>query len=137
MSQLNSYKEQEAFGGWTRVDMLLSIYKLAIESLTEAERLLGCEDKAEDYAFHYLKAQKAILAIHSGLRPDEHEVAFNVARLLHFVLECVEDDNFTDAIKVLKSLHDGFKAIQAEANQLESDGNIAAIETAAPYIVSA
>ena len=137
MSKLNSYKEQNAFGGWTRIGMLLAIYQSAIESFTEAERLSACDDKSDDFAFHYLKGQKAILAIHAGLKPDTHEVAFNIARLLHFVLERVESGNFADAIKVLKNMHEGFRAIQAEANQLESEGQIPAIETADPYMVYA
>lgn len=136
MSQVNNYKQQDAYGGWTRIEMLLSIYDLAIDSLTEAHRLSDCEDQQDEFAYHFIKAQKAILAIHAGLKPDEHEVAYNIARLLHFVLTCLEGRKFADAIQVLQNLRDGFQAIQSEANQLEHNGEIPPVESADPYTVS-
>lgn len=108
----------------------------AVNPFAATNFVIDCEEKQEEFAYHFLKGQKAILAIHAGLKPDEHDVAFNVPRLLHFVLTCLEERNFADAIKILQNLHEGFKAIQVEANEMERDGSIPTIETSDPYIVN-
>ncbi len=123
MNQLQNYQNQNIFSGWTRVDMLLEIYDCAITSFQQAK--VSLEEQNEDaFGQHFLKGQKAILAIHSGLKPDEDEIAFNVARLLHFVLQKIEQQEFDDAVTVLISMRDGFAAIQKEANELEASGQI-------------
>ena len=123
MSNVNAYDHAQAFGGWSRIDLLLAIYEKAIDGLTMASEALKAENK-DDYAAHVLGAQKAILAIHAGLKPDEYEVAFNVARLLHFVLSCIENKEFDDAIKIMSELFAGFQAIHDEATSLELSGQI-------------
>lgn len=126
MQHIQKYRKQKLFGGWTRIEMLLAIYDKAIASLKSAEESLAAENGA-DYAEHVVAGQKAILAIHAGLKPDEHDVAFNVARLLHFVLTCLEQRKFGDAIKILTELRSGFAAIEQEANELEQAGQIPSV----------
>ena len=79
------------------------------------------------YAAQLLQAQKALLAIQTGLKPEESEVAFNIARLLHFVLARVADKEFAPAIHVLETLREGFQGIADEANDLEAKGEIPAL----------
>ncbi|MEM9410319.1 MAG: flagellar protein FliS [Planctomycetota bacterium] len=124
---------QTAFGGWTRIDMLLAIYDRAVESLQLA---LESETAGNEVEFnsHLIKAQKAILAIHAGLKPDEDEVAFNIARLLHFVLTCIEENKLNDAVKILANLRDGFQAIHKEATQLERNGAIPPVQQSDAYV---
>lgn len=124
---VGAYNKQTLFGGWTRVEMLLQLYDRAIVSLGGASMALEADDQ-ETYAKLFIDGQKAILAIHSGLKPDEHDVAYNVARLLHFVLTCLAEKNFDDAVKVLSELRDGFAAIADDANELEKTGVIPAME---------
>ena len=127
---------QSAFGGWTRIDMLLAIYERAVESLENAA-LAEKEGNKEEYFTQLLKGQKAILAIHAGLKPDEDDVAFNIARLLHFVLTCIEQNQLADAIKILSNLREGFQAIHQEATQLESDGVIPPVQQTDTYMTDA
>ncbi len=129
MNKLAAYKRQEMFGGWTRIDLLLQLYDRAIEKTADAK--LALETNNDDaYVQSFVDSQKTILAIHSGLKPDEHDVAFNVARLLHFVLQCLAEKKFDDAIKVLSELRDGFGAIAEEANELELNGEIPPMDDA-------
>ena len=125
MSTIKDYKDNEIlFCGWTRIEMMLALYDRSISNVENAKEAYECDDKKESFSSHYMNAQKTVLAIHSGLKPDEHEVAFNIARLLHFVLYCLEEYKFDDAIKVLTSLKSGFEQIRIEANELEHDGLI-------------
>ena len=123
MKELQKYKRQSMFGGWTRVELLLQLYQEAINQMKICEELASTPSSA-NYVAAFLQAQKAILAIHSGLKPDEFEIAFNVARLLHFVLVCMEKKDFGDASKILSELHEGFVAIAEEAKELEAKGEI-------------
>lgn len=126
--KLNSYNKQVLFGGWTRIDMLIQLYDRAIASLEGTNEAMAVGDDAT-YARLFLDAQKTILAIHTGLKPDEYEIAFNVARLLHFVLSSIEQKNFEDAIMILQNLKEGFLGIAEEANELEKTGQVPAFET--------
>lgn len=123
MSMLGVYKKQSLFGGWTRVEMLLQIYDRAIACLEGCRISLEQDDQAA-FAQHLMGAQKAILAIHSGLKPDEHDVAFNIARLLHFVLLRIEKRDFEAACKVLQELRDGFAAVADQVDEMERAGEI-------------
>lgn len=127
-SKIKSYNKQVLFGGWTRIDMLIQLYDRAIASLEGAAEAMESGDDAM-YARLFLDAQKTILAIHTGLKADEYEIAFNVARLLHFSLVSIENKNFKDAIMVMSNLRDGFVGIAEEANELEKTGQIPAFET--------
>lgn len=123
MTAVGTYRKQSLFGGWTRVDLLLQIYDKAIGELEAARDALSADDGA-NHATHLIKAQKAIVAIHAGLKPDEYEVAYNIARLLHFVLVSIENRQYDDALKVLTELRDGFSAVSNEVNELERSGEI-------------
>ena len=125
---LGQYKKQSLFGGWTKVEMLLQLYDRAISSIAASQTALESNDQA-GYAKFFVDAQKTILAIHSGLKPDEYDVAFNIARLLHFVLKSLEEKKFQESINVLTELRNGFAAIADEANMLEKSGEIPPMET--------
>ncbi len=123
MNAIGAYQKQSLLAGWTRIDLLLQIYERAITSIDACEIAFKENDESA-YVRHFIQAQKAVLAIHAGLKPDEHEVAFNVARLLHFVLVCIEKRDFKAAAKVLRELRDGFAAVADEVNRLEREGMI-------------
>ena len=124
---VSAYNKQSLFGGWTRVEMLLQLYDRAIMALEGAEMALKM-DNQDSYVKYYIESHKVLLAIHSGLKPNEYEVAYNVARLLHFVSICIGEKNFKDAIKILGELRIGFAAIAHDANELEKCGEIPTME---------
>lgn len=135
-NQLGTYKKQSLFGGWTRIEMLMQLYDRAVSSVTSAKEAQEQGDQ-NAYAKSFVDAQKTILAIHTGLKPDEHDVAFNIARLLHFVLTSLAEKKFDDAILILSQLRSGFGAISEEANALEQSGEIPPMETNDVYHASA
>jgi flagellin-specific chaperone FliS len=136
VTNINAYTKEVSIGGWTRIEMLLAIYDRAIDSLSNASDALA-EEECSNYNQNMMSAQKAILAIHAGLQPDKDEVAFNIARLLHFVLSCIENEEFDDAIKVLKNMRSGFAAVHEEANLLEANGMIPPVQQADAFEASA
>lgn len=131
---VGAYKKQSLLGGWTRVDLLLQIYERAIASI-EACKAASCNKDDLAYARHLIDSHKAILAIHAGLKPDEDQVAFNIARLLHYVLVSIEKKDFDAAVQVLGKLRDGFTAVADEVNQLEREGKIPAMPEDDTYLV--
>ena len=123
MSPLHTYQKQKLQSGWTRVEMLLQVYDHAIGCIEGCQAAIR-EKQPSNYSKHLLKAYKAILALHSGLKADEDEVAFNIARLLHFAIVCIEKKELEPALKILRDLRNSFAAIADEANSLEAQGVI-------------
>ena len=117
------YRLETQFGGWTRIDMLLAIYDKAIVA-ARALQVAASEGDEPKAVEKLIEAQKCILAIHAGLKPDEHDIAYNIARLLNFVLMQLEEKQYENAVTFLEKLRDGFAAIYDEAVELEKNGNI-------------
>jgi len=70
------------------------------------------------------EANKLIMGIHSGLDTEKYPVAVDVARLLHFIMTRIEQQDFSDAIKFTKQLRESYAQIRDQAVQLESNGEI-------------
>lgn len=120
---LGAYQKQTLSYGWTRAETLVQIYDRAIQAIEGCKAAQASNDEM-GFGAHIVKVHKTIVAIHAGLKPDEDEVAFNVARLLHFVTVLVEQQDWDRAISLLTQLRDSFAAIVDEANQLEREGVI-------------
>ena len=120
------YTKQKCNGGWTRVDLLLYLYDRTITSCEACETARN-ENDDNAYAQHLIDVNKGIMALFVGLKPETDEVAFNVARLLHFVSEAIFRLDFQAASNTLKSLRDGFAAVADEVNELEMSGKIPSI----------
>ncbi|MFN3191407.1 MAG: flagellar protein FliS [Aureliella sp.] len=132
MSQLNSYKKQAIAPNWTRAEMLVFIYDRLLGSL-EACEMARDQNDSVTVAQQQLEACKAIAALEAGLKPEEDEVAANIARLLHFVVGELENQNFASAIKVVTPVREAFAAVQAQADQMEANGEIAPVPTDDTY----
>lgn len=107
--------------------MLLALYDRAIVSVRAAQEAHAANN-AGVYAEKFLDAQKCILAIHSGLKPDEYEMAHDIARLLHFIMTRLCEHNFDEAVHFLEKIRNSFEAIREEATKLEKDGKIPSLE---------
>jgi len=121
------YQIQSMFNGWTRIDMLLALYDRAIVSTRQAQAAHDADDQGV-YAEKFIDAQRTILAIHSGLKPDEYELSHNIARLLHFISVRLGEKNFDEAVRFLEKLRHGFEQIREEATKLELAGKLPSFE---------
>ncbi len=125
----NPYKIETQINGWTRIDMLLALYDRAIVSV----RLAHAAEQANSqdiFADKFLDSQRCILAIHSGLKPDEYDMSHNIARLLHFIMTRIGEHNFDEAVHFLEKLRNSFESIREEATKLERDGKIPSLDFA-------
>ncbi|MEO1616793.1 MAG: flagellar protein FliS [Planctomycetota bacterium] len=120
---MKAYQRKNIHVGWTRVDLLLMLYEKAIDAIDACEIAKQTGDQAL-YIKHEMTARKVFLAIHSGLKPEENEVAFNIARLLHFVLLSFDEQRYDDCKRILGQVRDGFASVAEEANELEQRGAI-------------
>ena len=109
--------------GLSRIDMLLVLYDRAIASLEAAKSAKEASDEKMQQKFGY-EANKLIMGIHSGLDTEKYPVAVDVARLLHFIMTRIEQQDFSDAIKFTKQLRESYAQIRDQAVQLESIGEI-------------
>lgn len=123
MDAVKAYQQKKLTAGWTRIEMLLVVYEKAITEI-DACAYAAKTDDFSALTRHELNARKAFLAIHAGLKPESCEIAFNVARLLHFVLTSFDQRDFETAKAVLEQIRDAFQSIETQANELEFAGEI-------------
>lgn len=123
MDLLKNYQRTSIKAGWTRVDMLLMLYDRAINAVESCEIAFEADEKPA-LVKHELNLRKTVMTIHAGLKPDEDEVAFNIARLLHFAMVQYDQRDFATCKKVFSEIRNGFAQIADEANELERQGNI-------------
>ena len=109
--------------GLSRIDMLLVLYDRTIASLEAAKSAKEASDAKMQQQYGY-EVNKLIMGIHSGLDTDKYPMAVDVARLLHFIMTRIEQQNFSDAIKFTKQLRESYAQIRDQAVQLESKGEI-------------
>ncbi len=109
--------------GLSRIDMLLVLYDRTIASLEAAKSAKEASDAKLQQQYGY-EANKLIMGIHSGLDTDKYPMAVDVARLLHFIMTRIEQQDFSDAIKFTKQLRESYAQIRDQAVQLESKGEI-------------
>jgi flagellin-specific chaperone FliS len=123
MDQLKAYQRKSLSGEWTRVDLIVMLYDRAIESIESCEIAFEVGDNAA-FLKHEIATRKTLIAIHAGLKPDECEIAHNIARLLHFVLVSFDQKQFATSKQILGTIRDGFSQIADEANEMEHSGII-------------
>jgi flagellin-specific chaperone FliS len=110
----------------TRIDLILALYRKALDHLASARAALIGPSPA-DALPHLTRTQLIVVSIASGLPADKDAVAINFLRLYEFVahqmvvgtLESVEA-----ATRVLKTLLKGFETVHEQAVSLESQGKI-------------
>ena len=127
MYSSNAYQIDTMLSGWTRIDMLLALYDRAIISVRSAQEAEAAENE-KLFAEKFIDAHKCVLAIHGGLKPEECEMSFNIARLLHFIMTRISEHNFDEAVHFLEKLRSSFEAIREEATALERAGKIPSLE---------
>lgn len=121
------YSVETRFQGWTRIDMLLALYDRTIANVKAAQQAKA-SDQTVLFGEKMLDAQKCLFGLFSGLKPEQDEIAFNNARLLHFAMGRLIENQFDDVLLVLESIRNGFESIREEATQLEKEGHIPPME---------
>ncbi len=127
MNPYLAYRRMEDNAGWTRIDMLLSLYDGAIERLDKGAQALRDGDLQS--AVSYLaKTQLILTELAAGVRMEgNEELGGNLLRLYEFAAHQLRQpqlDGIAAARKVLVTLREGFEAIRTEANNLERSGKL-------------
>ena len=99
------------------------LYDRAIESIESCEIASEVGDNVAFFK-HEIATRKTLIAIQAGLKPDECEIAFNITRLLHYVLFTFDQKRFEASKEILGKIRDGFSQIADEANEMERTGII-------------
>lgn len=124
MSFYQAYQRQQALG-WTRVDMLLSLYDRTIDRLEQALAVLRSSNGPEAGAL-LAQCRLLVAGLIAGVNPAAGDVAINFQRLYDFVLYSLDNgsvDKLEGALQVLQTVRDGFQERRAEAVRLEREGS--------------
>jgi len=115
----------------TRIDLILALYRQALDLLERAGAALAIGQK-ENALSHLAKAQMIVMALATGIPANPDEPGKNFLRLYEFVSHQLTQgtaDAVADAAKVLRSLQDGFQSAREKALELEQQGKIPPLGT--------
>jgi flagellin-specific chaperone FliS len=129
MNLYRAYRQQESTG-WARIDMLLALFDRGIEHLENGlEALRGQRLTAAQG--HLGQARLVVAALASGVNPEAGEAGLRSLQLYEFVLFSLgtqSADSIEGSLRVLSTLRDGYRAVRAEAADLERRGVIPPLE---------
>jgi len=136
MSPHFSY-QRSAASAWTRIDLLLTVYDVGIQTAHGALNALakGDEDAATR---HRLKFYRVLMQILDGL-DTKYETTHNIQRLALYMFDRAGKGRAADwqsVLKILGVLRDGFAAIRDEAIDLESRGLVPSVHATSAVNVS-
>jgi flagellar protein FliS len=114
----------------TRIDLILTLYRKALDHLGQAAAALA--DKRPDNALPHLnKTQLIVVGMASGLPAFKDETAVNFLRLYEFVayqLAQCTSESVAAAANVLRTLLKGFEAVREQAASMEMQGKIPSLD---------
>lgn len=109
----------------TRIDLLLALYDGAIERLNKARELVRAKNRTAAIPL-VARTQLIVTELAAGVRLDvDPDLGTNYLRLYEFVVDRlanVREQNLADALKILKTLREGFATIREEAIAMEHRG---------------
>ncbi len=123
MHAVRTYQQQRAVG-WTRIDLLLTLFDRAV---SELEGALAAREAggAEAARPGLLRFQGLLSGLVAGVNPEGGELAANFLRLYEFAFHCASQGKPEDlraALTVLRTLREGLVEIRPEARRLEREG---------------
>lgn len=130
MNPLSVYEQQQNVG-WTRIDMLLSLYDAVVDRLEQAVTALRNNDP-EAARPHLVRAQLIVNDLAAGVDLSYGEIPLNCLRLYEFALHSLGVgtlEKVEGTLTVLRNLREGFQGIRDEAVQMERNGQIPPIDT--------
>lgn len=125
MNPLKMYRQSQQ-SNWTRIEMLLALYRETEISMRSSVDALQAEDQSA-FAVHQVKTIKLLLAIIDGIDEKQDKLSSNVYHLCLFIFDQVSQESITgleNGLRVLITLKESFEAIETEARQLEAEGTI-------------
>src|SRR6266542_3403007 len=121
----DAYQQQQV-NSLPRIDLILALYRKALEKIQQARQALA-EERNTAARAHLGKAQLIVSALASGLAGNTEEMAVNFLRLYEFATDRLARGGMDDldaAHQVLQTLLEGFEAARAQAVTLEADGTL-------------
>ncbi|MBL8849704.1 MAG: flagellar protein FliS [Planctomycetaceae bacterium] len=136
MSPHFSY-QRNAASAWTRIDLLLTVYDVGIQTAHGALNALAQGDD-DGVTRQRLKFYRVLMQILDGL-DTKYETTQNIQRLTLYMFDRASKGRPADwqaVLKVLNILREGFGAIRDQAVELESRGVVPAVDAASAVNVS-
>jgi len=122
----NQHKQPSA----TRIDIIIALYRKALDRLERAARLLA--DQHPEAARAQLAEVRLIIAsFSSGITAGMDDNGLNFVRLYEFALHRLDtggSDDIAAVRKVLTPLLEGFEAAREQAAALELQGQISSLD---------
>lgn len=122
MSPHFSY-QRSAAGAWTRIDLLLTVYDVGIQTAQGALNALAIDDDAAATR-QRLKFYRVLMQILDGL-DTRYEATQNIQRLALYMFDrstSGQAEDWRTVLKILQVLREGFGAIRDQAVEMESEG---------------
>jgi flagellar protein FliS len=124
-------KPQQAYAqnrtlGWARIDMILAVFDGIMDQLKLAKARLAAGEAASAQS-SLARAQLGVAALATGTGGDGHDLSADFRRLYEFVshrLSQGDAGHIDDAFQILRTLREGFAAVQNQARELERTGAI-------------
>jgi len=129
MNPYTAYQRQSS-PVWTRIDMLLALFDAAIERTEQLLDAMARQDGSSVLRMR-ARAQLVVLGLWSGVHEKGGEVSANLVSLYQFSAQALADggaEQVRGALRVLRTLREGFDGVQAEAIDLERNGLIPPID---------
>lgn len=125
---MNPYKsaQENSITHWTRVDLLIAIYNKAISHI---EQMSAASDEATATS-ERLKAVRLVAHLLAGLNKEHGEIPQRIEQLLEFVSHSLSEASpasAANAMKVLVTLREAFEGIREQAVEMESNGELPAL----------
>src|SRR5437899_102182 len=101
----NAYQQQQ-INSLTRIDLVLTLYRKALDQMQRARRAIE-EERGAEARSHLAKTQLIVAALASGLAGSTEEMAVNFLRLYEFVTDRLVRGSIEDvdaAQKVMQTL---------------------------------
>jgi flagellin-specific chaperone FliS len=111
---------------WTRVDMLLELYRTALRHTDAAIQLLQAGRRPEA-RLELLKGARVVGGLKAGLDLSRGDIPRRMDQLFDYALDCFADGELSrvaSARRILQNLRQAFEEIRPEAIALEKSGEI-------------
>ena len=129
--------QRSAAAAWTRIDLLLTVYDVGIQTAHRALNALAAGDEL-GATRQRLKFYRVLMQILDGL-DARYETTQNIQRLALYMFDRSTQgrpEDWRSVLKILNVLREGFSAIREQAIDMESRGLVPAVNDSAALNLS-